>query len=312
MPEHNPMLSVSEQIEHLKKKGIAFEICSEKDAADYLTNNNNYFKLTSYRKNYDKYTTGDHAGQYIDLDFAYLCDLAIIDMRLRYACVQLALDIEHYAKLEILRTAEAHGEDGYQIYADFVNDLSDGQKLRLQTELEWSRTSVYCKDLYLKYGTENLPLWVFLELIPFGRLVAFYGFCADRYGDKQMRDRHFILKSCKEIRNASAHSSCILNDLRPEAKRPKRNYSVQRKLSRLPGVTSDICDRRMNNPRMQQIITLLYGHTVIVTSPGVRSKAAGLLKALGERILKHIDYYEGNEMVAADLKFLCLVISEWF
>ena len=66
-----PMLSVDQLITHMQEKGIKFEIMSEADAKQYLHMNNNYFKLTSYRKNYPKYTTGAHAGTYEHLDFAY-------------------------------------------------------------------------------------------------------------------------------------------------------------------------------------------------------------------------------------------------
>ena len=63
----------------MKLKGIRFTIDSEEKALSYLTQNNNYFKLRAYRKNYVK----NRAGQYVGLEFAYLKDLAIIDMRMR-------------------------------------------------------------------------------------------------------------------------------------------------------------------------------------------------------------------------------------
>ena len=47
-----PKLSVDEQIEHLKSKGVLFNIMDEEKAKDYLKRHNNYFKLTAYRKNY--------------------------------------------------------------------------------------------------------------------------------------------------------------------------------------------------------------------------------------------------------------------
>ena len=46
------LIKTEQQVEHLKNKGITFSYCSESDAADYLRDNNNFFKLTSYRKNY--------------------------------------------------------------------------------------------------------------------------------------------------------------------------------------------------------------------------------------------------------------------
>lgn len=53
-----PKLSLDEQIEHLKDKGILFNIMDESDAKKYLEQNNNYFKLTAYRKNYNKHQMG--------------------------------------------------------------------------------------------------------------------------------------------------------------------------------------------------------------------------------------------------------------
>ena len=87
-----PKLSLDEQIEHLKDKGILFNIMDESDAKKYLEQNNNYFKLTAYRKNYNKHPDGKNKGKYINLEFAYLVDMAIIDMRLRYQIVHMALD----------------------------------------------------------------------------------------------------------------------------------------------------------------------------------------------------------------------------
>lgn len=45
-----PLLNVEQQVEHLKEKGIKFNIMSEEEAKEYLTKNNYYYKLTSYKK----------------------------------------------------------------------------------------------------------------------------------------------------------------------------------------------------------------------------------------------------------------------
>lgn len=49
-----PMLSTKELIEHMKEKGITFRETSEKEAMDFLENNNYYMKLAAYRANYEK------------------------------------------------------------------------------------------------------------------------------------------------------------------------------------------------------------------------------------------------------------------
>ena len=70
--ESKPMLTPSELIEHLESKGIKFELINKEDAKKYLEENNNYFKLVSYRKNFPKYENGDNKGKYINLDFEML------------------------------------------------------------------------------------------------------------------------------------------------------------------------------------------------------------------------------------------------
>ena len=115
MENDKPRLSLDEQIQHLKDKGILFNIMDEESAKQYLKYNNNYYKLTSFRKNYDKHPGGENKGKYIRLEFAYLVDMSIIDMRLRYRIVEMALDIEHHTKLQLLRKIDEHDEDGFKL-----------------------------------------------------------------------------------------------------------------------------------------------------------------------------------------------------
>ena len=213
MENIKPRLSLDEQIQHLKDKGILFNIMDEESAKQYLKYNNNYYKLTSFRKNYDKHPGGKNEGKYINLEFAYLVDMAIIDMRLRYRIVEMALDIEHHTKLQLLRKIEEYDEDGYQIVRDYINSLDDSHKNNFESEISRNRRSIYCKDIIEKYEG-NYPVWVFIEIISFGKLVGFYHYFANRFSDKEMKYDYYGLLTCKKIRNTSAHSNCILNDLR--------------------------------------------------------------------------------------------------
>ena len=75
-----PFLTPREQIEHSISKGITFDNITEVEAEQYLVENNNYFKLRAFRKNFLK---SSKSGKYVNLDFSYLIDLACIDNRLR-------------------------------------------------------------------------------------------------------------------------------------------------------------------------------------------------------------------------------------
>ena len=48
MDNLKPILSVDEQIKHLKDKGVRFEIMDEESARRYLTEHNNFFNYVSY------------------------------------------------------------------------------------------------------------------------------------------------------------------------------------------------------------------------------------------------------------------------
>ncbi len=305
-----PLIKVKQQVNHLKNKGITFHYCSESAAVDYLRENNNYFKLTSYRKNYGKYENRKKKGKYINLDFAYLKDLAIIDMSLRYTLVQLALDIEHFTKLKLLRIIEEKEEDGYKICKDFFQEIGEDQACKLNNEILINRNSIYCCDLIEKYS-ENIPVWVFLELISFGRLINFYKFCAERFDEDKMKNEVYMLLSCKEIRNAAAHSQCILNDLKLNTKKHDPDWKMMKEIYKIPSISKNVARKRMTNERIRQIVTLLYTHKSIVTSAGVHKKANKALDGFRERMMKNISFYNTNDLIRGTFNFLDLIIDNW-
>ena len=306
-----PRLSLDGQVEHLKEKGVLFNIMDEEAAKDYLTQHNNYFKLTAYRKNYDKHPDGENKGKYINLEFAYLVDLAVIDMQLRYRIVHMALDIEHHTKLQLLRKMEDFNEDGYQIVQDYLDSLDEKQKKICDSEISRNKGNIYCGDIVDKYDGAY-PIWAFVEIIPFGRLVAFYGFCADRFADADMKDNFFRLLTCKEIRNASAHSNCIINDLKTKTAAHKTNAAITKELMTIPKMSSNFRKNRMSNARIQQIVTLFYMHKTMVESDGIKKSESEELQKIMKRVDKHNDYYKTNQMVKGTLDFLRMVVDTWF
>jgi hypothetical protein len=127
VPNRKPMLTIEQQIAHLEGKGITFDLMSRVDAADYLANKNNFLRVTSYREVFYQQLQGSDAGKYLNLDFAYLVELASIDRVLREVMIGITLDIEHFAKVKTLnRIAGTPGEDGYSIVKDFFVSLPEG------------------------------------------------------------------------------------------------------------------------------------------------------------------------------------------
>ena len=318
-----PMLDVDGQIQHLLSKGVRFEITSEADAREYLRKNNNYFKLRAYRKNFPKHPGGQFAGQYINLDFAMLKDLAIIDMRLRYTLLQMVLDVEHFAKIKLLRAVEDSDNDGYEIVEGFFLYLQESDKKNntsrynsLIHELDRNKNNPYCGGIISKYEG-CYPVWAFIEIVPLGSLINFIMFTADMLNREDLRDDAYLLLTIRTLRNAAAHSNCILHNMGAKDSAHAVNYGLLRELmSRSQAADIEITKatrkNQLKNARMSQIATLLYAHSIMITSEGVYTRARQLLFELVDRMYHHIDYYEDNKTILSSFDFFQKMVDIFF
>ena len=305
-----PKLNINEQIEHLHSKGIKFGIIKRDDAVQYLSKNNNYFKLTAYRKNFEKYIEGENTGKYIDLEFAQLQDLSIIDMRLRYQLLDMALDVEHFAKVKLLKYIEDRSEeDGYTIVEDYRKSLPCDNLKRLDRDIQDRGHSPYCGDIIAKHQGE-FPIWAFVEVLSFGGFITFFQYCAKRFSDADLEETAFLLLATKDLRNAAAHSNCILNELNTISIRDPKQQ-VMKALAEI-GVSQKARKYKMKNIRLQQIVTLLYVHRMLVTSEGVHNIHSQKLHELLARMYRHIDYYRTNSTITSSFDFLRKVVDNWF
>lgn len=173
-----PMMKISEMVPYLKEKNIKFEKMSEKDAEKYLRYNNNYYNVTAYKHNFERYVIdGKFVDKFIDLDFAYLKDLAIIDHRTRLVLFKMTIDIEHYLKIRILNLIEdIEQEDGYRIVNMYLEKDFNDEKFpkKVHKSIFKKVGSSYYYKVFSKYDIdkdkklENIPIWEFLEIITFG------------------------------------------------------------------------------------------------------------------------------------------------
>ena len=299
-------MSPKEQVAHLKEKGVKFNIMSEGDAERFLRDNNNYFRLLSYRANFAKVDAGPRKGQYANLDFGMLVDLSIIDMLLRREMLTLTLDVEHFARMKLLREIEEHGEDGYAIVSDFVDSYDVVDKRGRVRNTTWSEvrrnlSSPYTKGMMKKYPRGEMPVWVFMEVTSFGTFCHFRKFCSERFGIPNDLES-FMLMSIRRLRNASAHNSCILNDMGTGGSRHPANYVVIEALSNIPGLGRTTRSKKMSNERIQEIITTCYLHHEIA-SIGVDRHAGLRLMELEKRMNRHLDYYSGTSSITSTFHF---------
>ncbi len=310
------LLKASELISHMSDRGIKFEKISVEDAERFLIENNNYFKLTSYRKNYLKHIEGKAAGKYIDLDFAYLVDLSTIDMYLRNFLLKISLDIEHYIKVNLLAEIEDNkSEDGYKIVTEYIKSKQDASSNKVIIDISKNSGSPYCGELLAKFNINKstkeiyeFPVWAFVEVISFGTLRDFYKFYYKYY---KLNDKHnigFLLQTVNQLRNAVAHNNCIINNLYPIEPQNARKINTDNRVSNFIsslGIGKSMKSKKMKNPRINQIVTTLYVFDKVVTSKNVKKyRYKELDELVNDRMKYRSDYYSTNETIKTAYEFL--------
>lgn len=316
--------SPDELIDILKAKGVTFSRnMDERSAIRYLKKNNNYYKLTAYRKNFPK----NEDGKYVNLDFAYLVDLAIIDMLFRRLILGMALDIEHFEKVKLLNALKNKNDDGYRILRSYFVSLETGgpenekERDKLLGEIENNRSSIYCRDMlsHIPAGQEY-PVWVFLEVITFGRFLSFLKFCADYFKDESLTNDYYMMKKVKSLRNAAGHSNCILNDLvlRNREDTIGINDTVVKRFNKIVPTISDYDNdhrgpNEIQNDRLKEIITLFSMHSKILPSAKMKDHWHVELEDFLERALKHFDdYYKTNHAISNTFQIISKMVQAWY
>ena len=196
-------LSLDEQIRHMKdQKGIKFNIISEEEARSILANNNYYFRIKSYAKNYTNYN-----GAYVNLEFAYLYELSVLDMHLRKVLLRMTLDTEHFLKAQLMRDfTNNKNEDGYQIIDEFWRFYP-----KIHENTIKPKNGSFCRDLIDKYK-DDFALWNVIEVLPFGDFIMLYDLYYKNYPSPDCMTDY--LWSARVLRNATAHNNCLLNSLK--------------------------------------------------------------------------------------------------
>lgn len=333
---------MDELIAHMKEKGIKFEKMPEEDARKYLMTDNYYFKLSAYRANYPKCSPNSvRDGQYENLDFAYLRELSDIDRKLRYHVLEMCLDIEHSIKAHLIESVTEDGEkgieDGYRIVKEFLKNpnrfergrSSKKDAMNILRNINYHKAGEYCRDLYNKYYP-YFPIWVLMELISFGdllRFVKFYddlklfefnneredideGDIVEEPPEKILLDGKFM-NIIRDLRNASAHSNCLLNkaaETMEETKQPDSRISNY--ISNLGAVSTDSRRKYLRINFTYNIVVLLYVYQHYMGEEKSKEKMRDLQRFLAGRVIEHADYFQTNPKLTGVYGFMKKVIDK--
>ena len=297
--------NIDGQIQQMKSKGISFNMIDEKKAKDFLANHTYYFRLKFYANNYDKYRKGDRMGEYIDLDFAYLKELSLLDVYLRRIMFPIVMDVEHFAKINLLASLQKNKrEDGYSI----VSELFRKQPW-LAREIERQKAP-YTAGLIKKYK-DNFAVWNVIEVLTFTNLIVLYDFYYSKYDQKHVEPEFFY--SVRNIRNSIAHNNCLLHDLRAvEDGQYNKSEEICRIVSEIPGIGVSMRSTKLSVPFLYDFVTTLEVFDKIVTSRKEKIKQLEhLYLVVNNRFSRHIDYFATNDIVRTAFEFMNKVVSHY-
>lgn len=306
------LLTTAELINHMKEKGITFNIVSEHDAEIFLSQNNYYMKLASYRANYPKYTSGAKLGQYINLDFAYLKELSTIDMHLRYLIIKMCLDIEHALKVALVSRVEKNPkEDGYELIRRFIgytNQRGQQQNEYILKKIRSHKSSDYSKDLIEKYYP-YFPVWVFVELISFGDLTYLTAFYDDLYHDEIVNNK--FMNIVRDMRNASAHSNCLINKLfEPLNTNQQIDSTISNYVKNVPGISDKTRTKNLKYRVVYSFVILLYIYDLIMPDGLAKSKRHAEIKDLfNNRMRRHKSYFSAHSQIKGVYEFVQKIVD---
>ncbi len=315
-----PKKTAAELISMLKnEKGISFHYMRETDAEVYLIEKNNYLRTASYRKNYEKGTKGLYNDKYIHLDFAYLVELSIIDMHLRFLLLQMCIDIEHALKVHLLSLLESNTtEDGYQVVSDFLN-----KNIQVINSIEHKVDSVFTGDLIDKYFnivyvfdktnkrvktriiSIDCPVWVLVEIISFGDLLKFYSYVSNRIGYHEFDVN--VLNPIKSLRNACAHNNCLLNNLKKGSTHPPPVISGL--IANIPSIGKEERTNKLSCRPLFEIVCLLYFYPNIVSEKVKKHRLSELKELIYKRMPEKSGYFKLNPLITTSYEFLKKVVD---
>lgn len=300
-------LTVEQQIQHMKSRGVQFNIVSGEEAISYLTNNTYYFKIKAYAKNYDKYRTTEKAGQYVNLEFAYLKDLAIIDMLLRHYILKTSVDLEHTMKTRFLRDFNNSEDDGYHLVQMFLDENPS-----ILDDIKRKKENSYTKDLSNKLLTDGFAIWNIIELLSLKDFLMLYQrFYMEYPNARTGHDLYYPMQGVRKLRNATAHSNCLINTLkRPYSGQVRYNSKVDAFVKKIGSIDKKSRSSNMSNQVVYDFVTMLYLVDEITESMGMKEQTIKELYDLVHgRMVKHADYYKKESAICSTYNFIKKIVD---
>ena len=245
------------------------------------------------------------------LDFAYLQELSRLDVKLRYLIFRMCLDIEHYAKVKLLKDVNNTKSDGYKIVDSFVLEVLY-QGYNIIDSIQGKANKAVCKGLVDKFINE-FAIWNIVEVISFSDLIRLLEF----YYKPKHGDIYELFHCVRFLRNAAAHNNCLLNSLRrPYEKHALKSRIVQDHISFWVDTnefsrSKESVKKKLDNPVIHDFVALLVLYHVVIKSESTKAERIRELKELFFEIMpRHKEYFVHNDAIISSYEFIVTIIDK--
>ena len=322
--DHKPKLNPYQLVHRMKdEKGISFNYTSENDAVDFLTDHNNYLRTACYRFIYPKYQSGENKGKYMNLDFAYLQELSVLDMHYRFLVKKMCSDIEHSLCMMLLKLIDNDPTtDGYDIVEHFL----DSHKYVLKN-LERSICSPHTGNLIQKYFTittnhdettgknistitsyNDCPAWVLIECLTFGDLLEFYKYyCKTRNID--LPASWSTLNLVRSLRNGASHDVCLLCHLTTGSCIPSQEITLA--VKHIPSITTSQRQKKLSSRTLLEFTALIYLYDKVVQGNIKKHRSDELYELFTKRFTQSKEFYKNNNILITSYHYCCKIIDHY-
>lgn len=170
LKEHQPPMTIDEQVENLKSIGL---IVDDEEYAKRILNDISYFRLVKAYSLNLKPKNGNYDGQ---ITFQQLVDLYLFNANFRQIIFPEIEKIEINVRCRVGNYfAEKYGVLGYLNVENFVEEKYHTEFLRdIQEEIRRNAKAPFVRNFRENYEGGDLPIYALVEIFSFGTLSKFY------------------------------------------------------------------------------------------------------------------------------------------
>lgn len=170
LKEHQPPMTIDEQVENLKSIGL---IVDDEEYAKRILNDISYFRLVKAYSLNLKPKNGNYDGQ---ITFQQLVDLYLFNANFRQIIFPEIEKIEINVRCRVGNYfAEKYGVLGYLNVENFVEEKYHTEFLRdIQEEIRRNAKAPFVRNFRENYEGGDLPIYALVEIFSFGTLSKFF------------------------------------------------------------------------------------------------------------------------------------------